>query len=234
MSRLIRTLAVTCAIALAAAGCSDANDPANQPSNGLADKGVVALFQTGAQATTEASDVVVTGETKVDGAAVKVTSRFGGDKAESVIVGKKFRFEVKSSGGQLYVRGDRTFWTNQIGRSEALRVGDKWISSLTEGPLATFNYFVDLDSLFRASGRIKKGDEVNVGDQPTIQVVDAPENTDSTWWFATTGDPVLVKCILNGDSPYSLDYSQVVLIDLPNPADTVDVAQLRVPKSLQK
>jgi hypothetical protein len=234
VNRLIRVLVVTCAVALVAAGCSDSTDPANQEPNGLADQDVVALFQTGARATTEASDVVVTGKTKVDGAAVDVTSRFGGDKAESSVVGKKFRFEVKSSGRVIFVRGDKAFWTNQVGSSEAQRIGNKWIRSLSEGALAPFNYFVDRNSLFRASGRIKKGDEGTVGDQPTIQVVDPPANTDSTWWFATTGDPVLVKCVLNGNSPYALDYSQVVIVDLPAPADTVDAAELRIPKSLQK
>jgi hypothetical protein len=235
VNRLTRLSAVGVAGVLLLFGCSDASDPANFEPNGLASNdNPVEIFQEGAETTVDSDDVTVTGTVTVNGARSEMTSRFGGSKAESVVTSRKSEYQVKANDRTIYVRGNSAFWTDLVGRSQASSIGDRWVVSPKDGPLAPFNYFVDLNSFFRASGNIKKGKAVQIEGRPAITIVDPPKGTDSVWAFATTGEPVAFSFKSGSTTALTFDYTGVNLIDMPNPADSVPVEQVRIPKSKQR
>jgi hypothetical protein len=216
---------------LALTACTDESATENLESNGLQEKSAIQIFQEGARTTTESTDVVATGKVPVDKVDSEVVSRFGGVNAESTVVNDDYTLEIKTNGSLIFVKADEEYWVDQVGKTQALKIGDKWARSPIDGPLSQYSKFVDLDFFFRASGRIKKGDEDEVNGRPAIAVIDPPSNTDSRWWFATTGDPVLLSYESGEETAFDFAYDQVVLVDLPQPAETVDVTDIVVPKS---
>jgi hypothetical protein len=231
-----RTTAVIAAVAAALllGACSDSTDAANVEPNGLAEKSALEIFQTGARTTTETTDVTTQGKLPVDGRASTLTSRFGGANAEALVVSKDYTFEVKTNGALIFVRGEEEFWVDLVGKTQAQRIGGKWARTLVDGPLAPFAQFVDLDFYFRASGRIEKGVEKEVAGRPAVSVIDPPSNTDATWWFATTGEPVLLRYRSGKNTSIDLSYDETVIVQLPPPEDTIDISAIKVSERKQK
>jgi hypothetical protein len=61
-------------------------------------------------------------------------------------------------------------------------------------------------------------------------VTDPPSNTDASWWFATSGDPVLLKWESGEKTSFLLTYDETVLVTTPAADETVDINTISVPK----
>lgn len=233
MRRLLRVTVVALAVVVVASGCSDSSDQASSNPNGITDLSAIAAFQEGATSTTTTTDVTVSGTLDIEGSAASMTSQFGADKAQSKVDGAKSKFEVIKSGQVLYVKADGAFWSDLVGEFQGGKIGSSWATSSVDGPLASFNYFVDLNSFFRSSARITKGEVTDVAGRPALPLTDPPSNTNSTWWFATTGDPSALKYNSGKITRLTFSYDEPVLIEVPPVDQTIDVSTIKVPKAKQ-
>jgi hypothetical protein len=195
--------------------------------NGIEDKSAVVAFIAGSEATTSRADIVYEGTVAVDGEKADIDAKIGGPRGQAAVVADDYRFEVITGGGQIFVRGDAAFWEKEVGKASAKKINDRWARSLQGGELQPFAQFTDIDTYLRASGRIKKGDVVDVGGEPALTISDPTTNTASTWWFATTGDPLMLKYTSGKETALVFNYDDAVFIDLPEPGDVVDISGIK-------
>lgn len=227
--RSLAVAAVVCALVLPMAACgSDESTGSGEP-NGIVDQSAITAFQRGAQATLAATDVVASGALPVDGVQSTVEQKFSGGSGEATVTSKAAKYQVIRVGQNIYVRGDKAFWTELVGSEQATKINDRWAQSLVDGPLAQFNFFVDRNSYFRGSGNITTGDVTTVNGQETLPIIDPKTNTDSTWWLSTKGEPVLSKYKSGKDTNFDLRYDDVVVIEAPPAASVIDIGSIKVP-----
>lgn len=226
--RSLVTAVAVCALVLPVAACGTDTAATDGKANGIADQAAITVFQRGAQATLAATDVVASGELPVDGVQSKVESRFSGGAGEATVTSKSGRYQVVRSGQFIFVRGTQEFWTKLVGKEQAVKINDRWAQSLVDGPLSQFNFFVDRNSFFRASGKITKGEPTTTKGKPTIPIVDPKSNTDSTWWFSSTGEPVLDKYKSGAATNFTLSYNDVVVVTVPPAANAIDIGAIKV------
>jgi len=212
---------------MAACG-TDASNGSGEP-NGIVDQSAITAFQRGAQATLAATDVVATGALPVDGVPSTVEQKFSGGSGEATVSSKASKYQVIRVGQNIYVRGDKEFWTDLVGSEQATKINERWAQSLVDGPLAQFNFFVDRNSYFPASGRITNGEVTTVNGQETLPIIDPKSNTDSTWWFSTKGEPVLHKYTSGKDTNFDIRYDDVVVIEAPPASSIIDIGSIKVP-----
>jgi hypothetical protein len=115
-----------------------------------------------------------------------------------------------------------------VGRPQAVSINTRWAQSLVDGPLAQFNFFVDKNTFFKASGRLKKGQVVDLNGKQALTLIDPPSNTDSTWWVSTTGEPVMLKWTSGKKTKYTFSYDDVNVVTAPPAGETVNINDVKI------
>ena len=213
------------ACALIASGCSSAK---SEKVLGIADVPPVAAFQQSVNATENFTDVTARGALPVNGKAAVVETRFSGPNASSTVKSKDSPFQVVRTGQFIYVRASVAFWTPYVGRAQAVSINTRWAQSLVDGPLSKFTFFVDRNTFFRASGRLKKGKIVDLSGKEALTLIDPPSNTNSTWWIATKGEPLMLKWTSGKNTKYTFSYDDVNVVTAPPAGETVNINDVKI------
>lgn len=222
-----RVLVLVALLGMVLAGCSDDTGVGAGDPNGIQNLGAIEAFQLGASTTTKATDVTVSGKQDVEGVSADLVSRFAADGAQSEIKSGKSTVGVIKTGGYLYVKADKAYWTPLVGGFQAGKIGTRWARSSVDGPLASFNAFVDLNSFFRTSARIEKGQVKDVDGVSALELIDPPTNTDSTWAFATDGEALALTYTSGTKTNVVFTYGEPVIVDAPPADQTVDVSGVK-------
>jgi hypothetical protein len=223
--KTLGSVVLVIACALIASGCSSAK---SEKPNGITDLAPIPAFQRAVNATQDATDVIARGALPVNGKAAVVETRFSGPNASATVKSKASTFQVIRTGQFIYVRASVEFWTPYVGRPQAVSINTRWAQSLVDGPLAQFNFFVDKNIFFKASGRIKKGTVVDLNGKQAFTLIDPPSNTDSTWWVSTTGEPVMLKWTSGKKTKYTFSYDDVNVVTAPPAGETVNINDVKI------
>ncbi|MSX83175.1 MAG: hypothetical protein F2740_02390, partial [Actinobacteria bacterium] len=169
--KTLGSVVLVIACALVASGCSSTK---TEKPNGVQDLKPIAAFQRAVNAMQEATDVTARGALPVNGKAAVVETRFSGPNASATVKSKASTFQVVRTGQFIYVRASVEFWTPYVGRPQAVSINTRWAQSLIDGPLAQFNFFVDKNTFFKASGRLNKGKIVDLNGKQALTLIDPP------------------------------------------------------------
>jgi len=224
-SKTLGSVVLVISCALIASGCSS---PKSEKPNGITDLAPVAAFQQAINATENFTDVTARGALLVNRKAAVVETRFSGPNASSTVKSKDSTFQVVRTGQFIYVRASVAFWTPYVGRAQAVSINTRWAQSLVDGSLSKFNFFVDRNTFFRASGRLKKGEIVDLNGKQALTLIDPPSNTDSTWWISTTGEPLMLKWTAGKNTKYTFSYDDVNVVEAPPAGQTVNVNDVNI------
>lgn len=218
---------LACSASLLLSACAEPAQTEAKDTTKITDLAPYPALEKGRTATLAAKDVTATGTIDVEGKPATITIRRGENKTQATVKGPTGNYEVLGVPGYIFVKTSKKTWEKLIGTSAAAQVGNRWVVSSDQGQLSTFASFVDLRTLFRTSGRIKKGKATKVNGTPSIALVDPPTNTDSTWWFASTGEPLLLDYRNGPNTRLKFDYEQLNPITVPNPSDIADIGTLQ-------
>jgi len=214
-------------LVLLLSGCSDPAPVAGTTPNGIQDLKAYPAFSKGSDATKAAVDVTARGTIGSQNKKSKITLQKGGPNARATVTGPTESYEVISVPGFLFVKTSPKAWTRLVGAENAKQIQGRWVVSSSQGQLESFSRFVDVGSFFRASGRIKKGPVTDVNGFESLSIIDPSTNTDSTWWFAINGEPLLQRYRSGPFTRLDFSYNVINAITPPNKDDIIDIASIQ-------
>ena len=210
------------------AGCTSGSG--DDKDNGIVNATAIAAFQTGARDSVEASDASAKGTLLVNGLSSTYSAEFAGTDGQATVKNRKQgTFKVIKVGQSIFVQGSIAFWKPYVGAAQATKINTRWARSRVDGPLASFTYFVDRNSFYRASGRIKKGPVETVNGRECLTIIDPKQNTDSTWWFDTKGKALARKFKSGKLTRLTYAYDDVIVVQTPPAEQVVDISGLQLP-----
>lgn len=133
--------------------------------------------------------------------------------------------------GNIYIRADKSYWTEAFNKKKAARIGDKWVTGDLDNPrLETFKQTSTMKPLMRqflrTSGAAEVGEVGGVRGQPAVPVT----SESGTLWIATTGKPYPLLLSAPGDDASSevsfRKWDKKVVIKAPPPKNTISLADL--------
>jgi hypothetical protein len=214
-------VALMCITGLLLAACSSP-PPAAAPITPASELGATAAILASGSATNAEQDITITGTIGFDEGATKYVMRRGGPKSEAVVGEGASQFTVVGVPGFIFVKAPAVIWEDLLTPEQAERIDNKWVVSNAEGPLKDFSKFIDVSTFFRASGNVTKGKTETVDGEEAVTIIDPPTSTDSKWWIAAEGTPLLFKMKTGKYTRVAFDYDQTNIVDLPAEKDVTD------------
>lgn len=224
-------ITLVCLSGLALAGCGSEAPPA-APTTPASELSAPAAITASRSATESESDLTATGTIGYDDSASKYVLRRGGPKSEATVGQGKSQFQVITVPGFVFVKAPASVWKDYVTDRQAAQLDNRWTVSVDQGPLKDFTQFTNVTRFFRTSGNIRKGKPTEVNGQQAVTLIDPPISTNSTWWVAANGSPLLLKTQSGDFTRVAFDYEAVNIVDLPKEGEVIDftlVLENRVP-----
>jgi hypothetical protein len=231
--RVTHALTVAAAVALltlTGCGSGSGGTAATATSNGVADQSADQILTATTTAAKAQESVHVSGKGSTAGKAfgldMKLAKGVGG--VGTISMGTD-TLQIVYTGTDIYLKGDKAYWTAQANAATADLIGDRWVKApATNESFAAFAQIGDfttaVENLLKPDSAITKGDQADVAGQPAIALV----STDGKLWVATTGEPLPIT-IDNGKPGEELTFSEwgaPVTVTAPVAADTLDLSSL--------
>ncbi len=217
--------------ALAAGGCSAGG------SNGVAQMSASDAVAKARSAALAAPSVHVRGTLYDNGSPITIDMRLrGADGGAGQVTAAGDTFELLRVGQQVYLRGDKDYYTSVAGEREGL--SPRTVAALqgkylrvpsTDRGYARFNDFTSLDGLFndlvKLSGKLRKDGQVTVRGVRSLSVV-CGDGRGAALAVAMDGTPYPVRYTPAGPAGGSIeffDYGQPVDLTPPPAAQVIDM-----------
>jgi hypothetical protein len=215
-------------VALVLAGCGGSSGP---KSNGIDDMTPTQIVTEMKKAIASAESVHISGTGTSGGTQLSLDLRLARDKggAGHVELGG-FGFDIVRIDQKLYFKADAKALTHYAGSAVAQLLAGRWFEvRASSSGFGSFTPLTDLQKLMNqiltASGRVVKGDETTIGDQPALALTDSKNG--GTLYVATTGPAYPLELKPGGSNSGSItftDWDQPVTLTAPKGA--LDYAKL--------
>ena len=233
-SHLVAAVSAVAVLSLTACGgtaaTGSASTSAAPSSNGVSALTADQILEKATTAAKAQSSVHISGKGTSGGTALALDMKMrkGGGGYGSITLGTD-TLQMVTTGSEVYIKGDKAFWTSQGSAATAAVIGDRWVkaaaSDASFAALAQLGDFgTGLDNFLKPDSAITKGDESTVNGTKAIALV----STSGKLWVATTGDPLPVQ-IDTGTAGEALVFSDWgAKVDVPVPADkdTLDLSKI--------
>jgi hypothetical protein len=232
--RVTKALTAVAAVAvLALAGCGNSSattSPATPSSNGVSDLTADQILAKTGAAAKEQSSVHVAGKGSSGGTslALDLKLRKGGGGVGTITLGTN-PIQIITTGTDVYIKADKSFWASQGNGSAATVIGDRWVkASATTSSFASLAQLGDfstaIDTFLKPDSAITKGDVGTASGIPAIALV----STSGKLWVATTGSPLPVQIDSGtaGDALKFTDWGATVDVPVPAEKDVLDLSKL--------
>jgi len=228
MRRVLACWLVLFAIAAALAGCGGSS---GAKSNGIPDMTATQILAQMKKDVANAQSVHITGTGTTGGTPLSLDlqlERGTGGSGHIEIGG--YGFDLVRIDDKLYFKADEAALKNFAGSVVANLLAGRWfVVPAGSGGFGSFTPFTDLQKLMKqiltAAGRVEKGDETKVGDQPAQALTDTKNG--GTLYVATTGPayPLQLKPGKGKSGSISFaDWDQPVTLTAPK--DALDYKKL--------
>lgn len=211
------------------AGCSS---DAQAAPNGVASMSAGDALSTSLAAARAQTSLRVVSKTVQNGIPFIVDMRLrnGGGASGTVRVGAE-ELQLVSSGTDLFIKADETYWKSQMDPRAARGIGTMWVRvPQTTTTFAQFAALTDyakvLDSLLQPAGPTTLGATSTILQQPAVQIA----STTGSIWVAADGVPLPVQVdngAVGGVARFG-EWGAPVPIAVPAAKDTVDLGALGV------
>jgi hypothetical protein len=217
------------AVTFAVAGCGGGGGGAK--SNGVADMTATQIISEMQKAVDTAKSVHITGSGKTGGTRLSLDLQLEkGTGGSGHIEINGYGFDIVRIDDKLYFKADEAALNHYAGSVVAKLLAGKWFEvPAGSSGFGSFTPFTDLQKLMNqiltASGRVEKGDETKVDDQPAIALTDTKNG--GILYVATTGPayPLELRPGKNNSGSISFtDWDQPVTLTAPK--DSIDYAKL--------
>jgi hypothetical protein len=208
-----------CAVALAGCGGGSSN------SNGVADLTPTQIITEMQKAVSNAKSVHITGTGSSGGTEISLDLQLAAGKGGTGYIEiDGYRLDLVRVGNKLYIKADKPALNHFAGSLVAGLLGDKWfVIPSTASGFGSFSQFTDLNKLMKqvltASGRVEKGSESKIDDQPVIALTDTKKG--GTLYVATTGPAYPIELAPGGNKKGKIsftDWDQPVKLTAPSGA----------------
>jgi hypothetical protein len=213
---------------VALAGCGGGGGP---KSNGVPDKTATQIIAQMKKDVSNAKSVHITGSGTSGNTKLSLDLQLerGTGGAGHIEIGG-YGFDIVRIDNKLYFKADRAALNHFAGAIVARLLAGRWfVVPAGSSGFGSFTPFTDLQKLMSqiltASGRVEKGEETKVGDQPAITLTDTKNG--GTLYVATTGPayPLQLKPGKSKTGTISFtDWDQPVTLTAPK--DSLDYAKL--------
>ncbi|MFE9249084.1 hypothetical protein [Streptomyces sp. NPDC007088] len=233
-------LGTLCAGVLVLAGCGD--DSSDEPFKGQKADDIAAKA---VAATDKAPSVHMKGTAHVKGGnTVRIDVRLD-DKGNcaGTMSGDGAKAELLRSGGDLLIKGDRTFWTNSArgsggnsgdGKKLADQLAGKWVKSPANGADAGLcdkkGFLASMDQDKTERQGMRRGGTEEVGGEDAVLLKKQKGGKQLRMHVATEGKPYILKTETKGSEPNSVtfdEYGKKVEVQQPAEDEIVDPANMK-------
>lgn len=205
---------------------------------GFADESATTILEETEKDMKALSSVRVAGEMTQDGesVALDMVVSTSGD-CEGTLEIQDGTAEIRSVGGESWMKPDDAFWESFAGEQAALIqgvVGDNWVV-LPEDE-GDFSEFCDLDELLEDTGDDDKAEPEKDGTeevdgQETVRLTSETDDGDPTKVWVTVDDPhhILKMEVESGDEPGTItfsDFDEELEVQAPAEDEVVDLNEL--------
>lgn len=237
-TRTTWVLGALCSGALLVSGCGDDSSEEAFPGQKADDIAAKAVA-----ATDKASSVHLKGTARTEGAGrIELDVRVDDQgNCTGTISGDGARAELlRSKGGDVLIKGDRTFWTNSAraggadgkqGEELAGELAGKWVASPADSPDAAFcdkkQFLASMDQDKTERRDMKRGETTEVNDEDALALEKKQGDTRISMHVATEGEPYILKATTEGSESSSVtfdDYGEKVEVRMPPQEEIVDPA----------
>lgn len=240
--RFTRALVPLALAGVLLAGCGDQNgggtDGGAPASSAPADNGVAALepkaiLDKAVAALASAKSFSLKGDITTDGQQIGLDVKVSGSDVLGTMTLDGAKVELLRVGGQMYIRPDEKFWTQNAGADAGVTMaqlmGDRWAKlSSKDAQFQEFFQIAEPAEILKPEGAVTKGGTKKVNGVDAIGIVEAGSDG-GTLYVATTGEPY--PLLLEGPA----GQGQITLADFgatfddikpPAAADVVDLDKL--------
>lgn len=184
---------------------------------------IVTKMQAAASAATSVHVAGKSGTTSID-------LKLGGASADGLVGIGGGKLEVVRIGEQLYLKGDRTFWTTSANAHVAAVVAGKYVK-IAGTQAAQYGLFTKMSEFFgqalKPSGTVTKGAVSMIDGQQAIALTDTSDG--SVLYVALEGPPLPIKTTNTGKDAGEVDFTgwnQAITVVAPPASQVLDLAKL--------
>ena len=127
--------------------------------------------------------------------------------------------------GDLWLRGDKVFWTEYADAATADRIGAKWAHTTTTSVTPPYSDVIDYDTFLRGllatTGDLAAAPGTEVSGVPTVGVRDTGEKG-GTIYVRADADPVPLRIVRGGQVDLQ-DWDVPIVLTAPAAADVVEL-----------
>ena len=205
------------------------SSPVANPLDGLTAKQILDKSKAAAVA---AGSVHLSGV--VDGATMDLRASKTGDGQGSIAYGADGTVELLIRNGQIYVKGDKRFWTKNANKAVAQLLSGKWLKDDKTNP--QFGDLADIVSLdeildegLKPEGTISRVKGREIDGQATVGLLDTSAKGDEgTLYIADADEPLpLLAVSAEGEELSFAEWGEPVRVAAPPKDLIIDIAELQ-------
>jgi hypothetical protein len=198
-------IAVLATATMLLTGCGSSDSP--EPKSGAAaqapaDNGVAALtadeiLAKAKEALTKAGSFHMAGSGTSEGTTMTMDFKISGkDLSGKMSMGEGADVEILAVGGKQYMKPSEGFWALLAGPEQAKTMvaatGGKWVLVPAKDSTSSLFAAADVDELLKPTGKVAKGEVVQVDGKPAITLTDSGD-AEASLFIATTGEPYVLR-----------------------------------------